>query len=356
MGDKDGKSILVVSDFPDVPKKFATHFEPLAETGVDITIVCIRPDQELDDVNYVIVPTWNSRYIGLLFIPFFAALEGIRSDYAAVVSFSLFPYGLYALFLGKLFGFPAHLGIIGIDLDYHVKQWYGGFARHTFAKFDTISVPGEFHRSQLEEYGVDSRSIFILANSIDPKAYHPEPSVAPKYDFVWCGRLSQEKDPLLFVEGLGELRSSTTDFSAVILGSGELFDDAHRRIRDLELEDNIDMVGWVDEPASYYQQSKVFVLTSSRDALSTSMLEAMATGLPCITPPVGNVADAVHHEQNGILLNERNPDTLAKAMHRLLNDTALIDEMGDNAIDISHRYTRDAATRDWERILDELIE
>ena len=351
----ENPSILVVSDFPDLPKKIATHFEPLAETGADLTIVCITPNAEFDDAEYVTVPSWPSRYVGLLLLPFVALLEGMWRDYDAVVSFSLFPYGLYALVLGRALDLPAHLGIIGIDLDHHATARYGAFPRFAFRRFDTLSVPGETHRSQLAGYGVDRDSIFVLANSIDPDVYHPDGSVETRYDFVWCGRLSPEKDPLLFVDALAELAESVDDFDAVVLGSGALYDEVDRRIVRHGLTEHVELMGWVDEPVTYYRQSRAFVLTSRRDALSTSLIEAMATGLPCITPPVGNVSDVVEDGHNGFVFERGNVDALADALERIVDDRERAAEMGRNATAVTERYSRERASEDWRRILDGLM-
>lgn len=354
MTDPESSAILVVSDFPDLPKKIATHFEPLSNTGADVTIVCITPNSDLDDVEYVTVPAWPSRYVGLLLLPFVALLEGMWRDYDAVVSFSLFPYGLYALALGALLGRPTHLGIIGIDLDRHAEAWYGAFPRFAFPRFDTLSVPGENHRTQLAGYGVDRASIFVLANSIDPDTYHPDETVEKRYDFVWCGRLSPEKDPLLFVDGLAALSESVDDFRAVVLGSGELHDEVERRIGRHGLSEHVDLMGYVDEPVTYYRQSRAFVLTSRRDALSTSLIEAMATGLPCITPPVGNVSDVVEDGHNGFVFEHGDVDDLADALERVVRNEERAAEMGHNATAVRERYSRAGATDDWRRILDRL--
>lgn len=355
MTDHESSSVLVVSDFPDVPKKIATHFEPLSETGADVTIVCVTSNADLEDVDYVTVPSWPSRYVGLLLLPLFALREGIERDYDAIVSFSLVPYGLYALLLEGLLDCPTHLGIIGIDLDHHATAWYGALPRFAFGRFDTLSVPGETHRAQLAGYGVDRDSVFVLANSIDPETYHPDETVEKRYDFVWCGRLSPEKDPLLFVDGLAELRDSADGFRAVVLGSGDLYEAVERRVARHGLSGRVDLMGWVDEPVTYYRASRAFVLTSRRDALSTSLLEAMATGLPCITPPVGNVTDVVEHGHNGFVFERGNADALAEALERVLEDRERAAEMGRNATAVTERYSRTGAADDWRRILDELV-
>ncbi len=61
----------------------------------------------------------------------------------------------------------------------------------------------------------------------------------------------------------------------------------------------------------------------NRDGLPTVLLEAMALGTPCVATPVTGIPEAVRHERTGLLVPEGNPEALAVAMERLLDDADL---------------------------------
>lgn len=151
------------------------------------------------------------------------------------------------------------------------------------------------------------------------------------------------------------VRSDETEADTVVPGSGNLYDEVDRRIAHHGLSDHVDLMGYVDGPVTYDRQSRAFVLTSRRDALSTSLIEAMATGLPCITPPVGNVSGVVEHGHDGFVFERGNADDLVEALERVLEDRERTAEMGRNATAVRARYSREGATDDWYRILETLV-
>jgi glycosyltransferase involved in cell wall biosynthesis len=352
--DRTDHAVLVLANHTDTGR-FERHYGPLGDVTVETRLLCLNPDPSVESVTLVPVPTFGHRYLGFLTLLLTALYEGRRGEYDAVVSISLFPYGCFALVLKALYGLPAHLGIIGIDLDHHAEQWYGALPRAAFTLFDTISVPGQSHVRRLRAFGLPADRIHVLTNAIDPELYRPDRTTTPEYDYLWIGRFSPEKDPLLFVEALSLLRESGVEFRAAMLGSGALVDDVTERISERGLSDLIDLPGWVDPPIEYYHRSRIFVSTSERDALPLTMIEAMATGVPCVVPRVGSIPDVATHGETAYLLPDRTPETVAAALRELEADPALTDRLAVNATSIRSEFSYDSARRDWRRILRGLV-
>ncbi|MFC6838527.1 glycosyltransferase family 4 protein [Halomarina ordinaria] len=347
-------SVLVVTDFTRNLSKIERHVQPLAETA-DVTVVCITGDESLPGIDYRTVPSFGVRPLGLALMLVAALYEAWRGEYDAVASFSLLPHGCIALAVGTVFGLPTHLGIIGIDLDVHARApRYGAAVRWLIRRFDAVSVPGTTFEDRLVGMGVPRERVEVLANPIDVDAYYPNPEVDPEYDLVWVGRFNEEKDPELFVAALAELRERGDEVDAVMLGDGPLERAVEARVRADGLEDSVELAGWVDDPLSYYWRSRAFVLTSERDALPLTLVEAMATGLGCVVPAVGNVPDVARDGETALVLDDLTPETLADALERLLRDDDLAARLGENAAAVADRYSYEAATEDWSRILETL--
>lgn len=343
------ESYLAISDFSGGVSdtgRMAEHLGPLGE-HVETTVVCLVPDESVDGLNYRQAPTTGLRALDLLSLFAVALLEGAHDDYDGVVSISLVPYGCFALAVGWLCGLPTHLAIIGADLDVHARARYGALAAALFRRFDAITVPGTAHSDQLERLGVPDDRIEILANGVDRETYAP--AEAPtEYDYIWVGRFSAEKDPLLFVRTMAELVERGETPRAVMLGTGPLDEAVGERIHELGLDEHIDRPGWVDEPAAYYHRARTFVLTSERDALPLTLLEAMACGLVPVVPDIGNVRDAVTDGENGVVLDERNPVAFANALQRLDDHH---DRLAATAPAASARFSTERAAEDWEAVL-----
>jgi len=345
----DEQRILVISG---LGQKNKQHYGPLADVAGDTTLVCLDPTHDIDSATYVPVPEVGPRIVRVVLLFFVALYEGYRNDYDAVASISLVPYGLYALALKAVYGYPAHLGIIGIDLDYHAYQWYGAGPRWAFRQFDAVSVPGSSHAAQLDRFGVPDERIDLLTNPIDTETYRPpEIDVNTDYEFVWVARFSAEKDPCRFVDALAELDASGREFRAVMVGDGPLRSKVTAEVAARGLADRVELPGWVDDPLQYYHRSDVFVLTSKRDALPLVMLEAMATQLAPIVPPVGSIPDVVTDGENGIVVRDRDPATFASAMERCLDDPGIRRSLAANATSIRSDFSLERASEDWRRIL-----
>jgi colanic acid/amylovoran biosynthesis glycosyltransferase len=67
----------------------------------------------------------------------------------------------------------------------------------------------------------------------------------------------------------------------------------------------------------------VVAADGDRDGLPTSVLEAMAVGLPVVTTAVNGLAEAVVHERTGLIVPQRDPSALADAIERLRSDPVL---------------------------------
>lgn len=347
------KSVLVVCDFSSNIDKTERHIKPLADT-VETTMVCITANDAVDQISYKTVPSFGIRPVGLVLMFFLALVEAQRNDYDAVVSFCLIPHGCFGLAVGRLYGLPVHLGLIGMDLDVHAQSRYGQPVRWLIRQFDSVSVPGTVYEQQLEQLGVPSYKTTILANPIDTNQYRPQPDAVSEYDFIWIGRFGPEKNPLLFVEALATLAENGESFKAIMAGDGPLRSTVQTALHEEGLDEMVELPGWIDEPVQYYHQSQAFVLTSKRDALPLTLIEAMATGCIPVVSPLGNIPDVATHDHNAIVLPTMTPESLAAALRRLQTDSDLCERLATNAPEVRSRYSYEAATTDWKSILDVL--
>jgi glycosyltransferase involved in cell wall biosynthesis len=94
---------------------------------------------------------------------------------------------------------------------------------------------------------------------------------------------------------------------------------------------NVHFLGQRMDVPDILSASDMLILPSDMEALPTVLIEAGAAGLPAVSSDVGGAKEIVSDGETGILIPPRNPEALASAIQRLLDDPALAQEMGRKA-------------------------
>ena len=85
------------------------------------------------------------------------------------------------------------------------------------------------------------------------------------------------------------------------------------------------------EMAERMSECNVFVMPSAIENHSSTLIEAMMVGTPCVSSYVGGVSDYLRHGENGFLYRFDEPETLAGYVMKLFDDRTLAATIGDNA-------------------------
>lgn len=143
---------------------------------------------------------------------------------------------------------------------------------------------------------------------------------------VYTGRLVPEKRVDHLLKIWPDVRLKFYDAHLLILGEGS----EESRLKGMFVN-GVLFTGQVDEAAPYLQAADLFVLPSSTEGLSNSMLEAMSCGLPVLATTVGGAPDVIQHSVNGYLIPPEDVDSLQRGVETLLGDGTLRFTLGANA-------------------------
>jgi glycosyltransferase involved in cell wall biosynthesis len=191
--------------------------------------------------------------------------------------------------------------------------------------------------NELAEIGVPLEKRIFIPNGVDLDRFAPlsvdkksilrhSMNLPEGLIVVFSGRLDPEKRVNQLIEIWDEIIKKYPDSTLLILGSGTEEENLKKMAGS-----NVRFEGNVKDVAPYLSVSDVFVLPSSTEGLSNSLLEAMASGLASIVTSVGGATDLIQNGRNGILIPPDDPQAILSALLTLLSDSALRAQFGVNS-------------------------
>ena len=146
-------------------------------------------------------------------------------------------------------------------------------------------------------------------------------------DFVIIsvGELNGNKNNAVIISAMEKLRKDNVHY--VLCGVGDRQDELQRSADGAGLHGNVHFLGYRKDVKELYQAADCFVMPSFREGLSRSVMEAMASGLPCVVSKIRGNTDLIEDGRGGFLLAPTDADGFASAIERLCGDRALCDEM-----------------------------
>jgi rhamnosyl/mannosyltransferase len=179
--------------------------------------------------------------------------------------------------------------------------------------------------------------ITVAPLGADTERFHPPrnpPSLRPT-TLLFVGRMRHYKGVDVLLRAMTALPS---DVRLILVGDGPKREEWEALSASLALHARVAFLGAVPNRSlpSLYRDADVFVLpaTTRAEAFSLALVEASASGLPCVTTEVGSgTSYVVAHEVTGLVVPPRSPRALADALARLIADPGLRARMGQSARD-----------------------
>jgi colanic acid/amylovoran biosynthesis glycosyltransferase len=148
---------------------------------------------------------------------------------------------------------------------------------------------------------------------------------------VTVGRLCEQKGQLVLLGALAVLVREGVPFKMAIAGDGPLRPEIERRIRELGLEDHVELTGWLtnSQVRARLRGARAMILPSFAEGLPVVLMEALALGRPVVTTYVAGIPELVTDKACGWLVPAGSVEHLAHAIKQCLNvPDALIEAMG----------------------------
>ena len=170
-----------------------------------------------------------------------------------------------------------------------------------------------------------------------------------KINLIAIGRLIPVKRYDLLLKACYLLKKRGCKFKLRILGDGELRNNLLDLISELELHDQVDMLGFVENPYPFLKESDIFVMSSESEGLPTVLCEAMVLGCPVVVTDCSGCREVVDNGKFGIMTNQ-NYNALFQGLYTMMergDKRARYSEMSLNRASI---FDDDFAVKQYEEL------
>jgi len=229
---------------------------------------------------------------------------------------------------------PASSGYYG-EAEELSRTKGSGLLRRLILRNDAFVAISKDIAEQWTRLGVPPSKLVTIASGVDARHFHHGPS-AIEHQFptrprvVFTGRLHPQKNLDVLLDAWPKVATST-NANLVLVGQGPEREQLESKAQALGIVDRVHFFGAVPDVADALRAADVFVLPSVAEGMSNSLLEAMATGLPCIASDIGGNQDLLRPEagnEAGVLVSESTAESWADAITGLLKDSDRAQKLG----------------------------
>ena len=168
-----------------------------------------------------------------------------------------------------------------------------------------------------------------------------------KFICLYAGRLSFEKGFDFYIDAIKEINKKYAD-DFVFLFAG---DGPYREIIERCNIENIKLTGFLrgEKLAELYADSDLFVFPSGTETFGNVLLEAMASGIPCLCTDSGGVTDFSHHGNNAYVVPFKDSNAIKDGILAVKDNVLLQQRLKEGAL-------KTAGQRSWNSIMEGLMD
>jgi glycosyltransferase involved in cell wall biosynthesis len=244
--------------------------------------------------------------------------------------------------VARLFGRRLIVHVHGAQFDVFFKGGSPALrsaVQRTLASADLVIALSDTWRGKLTRMAPGAR-IRVLPNPVLTADFAPLAEGRPVVPdgggtVLFMGAFGKRKGIYDLIEAMAAVVREHPDV-VFELGGDQAVDEVERRIEERDLSENVRMLGWVTggEKLAAFARAHVYVLPSYHEGLPIGVLEAMASGLPVVTTPVGGIPEVVKDRVNGFLIAPGDVRALASCILKLLDDDALRRRMSATNVEL----------------------
>ncbi len=169
------------------------------------------------------------------------------------------------------------------------------------------------------------------------------------------GRLNEQKGHRYLLDAAARVLARRGETRFLIAGDGDLLEPLRAQARQLAIADRVVFAGHRTDVPEILGAIDVFCISSTYEGTPLTLFEAMASGKAIVSTAVDGCREVLEEERTGLLVPPRDPEALAGALLRVLEDDGLRGGLGQGARTASARYDIRSCVGQMEALYDEVL-
>ena len=257
----------------------------------------------------------------------------IRRERVSIVHTFFSTSDLWGGVIAKLSGCPVLISSrrdMGIERSMKHRRAYRALA----GLFDQVQTVSDQVRSySISADGLRPDRVVTVHNGVDLKEIEAAPPLSRLDEALGIhgacqivlnvGNVRRVKGTDVMIRTVAMVRDKFPNVLFLVVGGVHergFFAEVQKLVTDLRVTDNVKFLGRRLDVPSILKMCDLFYQSSRSEGLPNAVLEAMASGLPCVATDVGGTNEIISNDENGFLVESERPDLAAKAIINLLGN------------------------------------
>jgi len=230
--------------------------------------------------------------------------------------------------IAKLYRKKTIIHFHSFDPQTTVNGKYKSVYKFLFSHADRVLVLSLSWKKWIKEYlGLSENIVVVLNPCLTPIS--PDIQKEKQPVVLYAGAINNRKGYKDLIRAFALIANQCSDWQLVFAGTGEI-EKGKQLATELAISKQVSFPGWItgDEKRKAFSTASIFCLPSYAEGFPTAILDACSYGLPFITTPVGGIPDIIKHNEDGLLFEPGDIDTLSKLLFLLISDKQLREKLG----------------------------
>ena len=269
-------------------------------------------------------------------------------------------FAVWAVLFAKLINKPVTLALTAKAEIFRAEDSWRNRILSSCTNY--VATTHEIRDGYVAQAHVSPDKVTVLAHGIDTKKF-AQASPDRRHELrmaqgvedsakvlLFCARIVENKGIATMIEAWPLIHAKNPQARLFVVGGGkhELMEQLNQLSQ--QTSGSVVVTGEVDSPQDYYQMADVYLFPSWHEALPTSLIEAMSSGLVPVSSDIGGCDDLVFNDKTGYRVPVKDAKAFAEKVLYLFENPAVYQELRKNAMELVQTMC------DYDYVIDKLAD